>query len=101
MKLAELSESEWYDVVASEFENDPDDTFQPRISELKEHAAQGNAMLVDYEAIVALEQIANSLKWGLDNLDDGKKLAEIEKDRLLPACDKVRTTASEEIEQLS
>jgi len=102
-ELAELTLSDWYDVMSSgEVDHDVDATgkFDTRREELRKHAAVGQSLNVDYDVVSNLEQAAADLSLALTQLDSGKDLAEIEH-RLDPMLEEVQEESQEKVSELS
>lgn len=102
-KLASLVEEDWFEVVTqseAEYEVDDTDIFITRRDELREHAAEGKALNIDFDITQRLDQLAAELNVALNELDSGKQLAEIETS-IQSEVDSLITETEERIQELS
>jgi hypothetical protein len=102
-ELAELTLSDWYDVMTSgEVPHNVDATgkFDTRREELRRHAAVGQSLNVDYETVSKLEQAAADLSLALTQLNSGKDLADIEHE-LDPMLEEIQEESQEKVSELS
>lgn len=102
-KLAARTEDDWWEVMnrgEAKYEVNATEIFTTRRDKLREQAAEGETLNVNFDTTQDLNQLAAEIDLALNKLDSGGELAEIEK-RLLPIVDDLDSKAEKKTQDLS